>query len=188
MFSCEICKNFKYISEKLLLYSGAVSWRCSMVKLFEFIVYYSPESIFNSFFLQYTEIHGVVFNSRCVTLLKRNTIAGAPLSILQYFSEKLFYRTSVNSCKMVISCTLRDSRLEIYKQKSVFWSFNLCGNGLLWNVSDHIFKDLGNQSCFCHDFMSCLLFLRLWNGLKWGFSQNFGKYHENIFSGVLLSA
>ena len=118
--------------------------------------YYSPESIFNSFFLQYTEMHGVVFNSRSATLLKRNTIAGVPLSILQYFSEKLFYRTSVNSCKMVISCTLRDSRLEIYKQKSVFWSFNLCGNGLLWNVSDRIFKDLGNQSCFCHDFM-CLV-------------------------------
>ena len=84
--------------------------------------YYSPENIFNSFFLQYTEMHGVVFNSRSATLLKRNTIAGVPLSILQYFSEKLFYRTSVKGCKMVILYTFRDSRLEIYKQKSVFWS------------------------------------------------------------------
>ena len=67
-------------------------------------------------------MHGVVFNSRSATLLKRNTIAGVPLSILQYFSEKLFYRTSVKGCKMVILYTFRDSRLEIYKQKSVFWS------------------------------------------------------------------
>ena len=67
-------------------------------------------------------MHGVVFNSRSATLLKRNTIAGVPLSTLQYFSEKLFYRTSVKGCKVAISYTFRDSRLEIYKQKSVFWS------------------------------------------------------------------
>ena len=145
--------------------------------------YYSPENIFNTFFLQYTEMHGVVFNSRSATLLKRNTIAGVPLSILQYFLEKLFYRTSVKGCKVVISYTFRDSRLEIYKQKSVFWSLTF----VEMDCFDHIFKDLGNQSCFCHDFMSCFLFLRLWNGVKWASPKKFGKSQENIFSGVLLS-
>ena len=149
--------------------------------------YYSPESIFNSFFLQYTEMHGVVFNSRSATLLKRNTIAGVPLSTLQYFSEKLFYRTSVKGCKVVISYTFRDSRLEIYKQKSVFWSLTFVEMDCFEMFRTTYLKILEISLCFCHDVMSCFLFLRLWNGLKWGSPEKFGKSQENIFSGVLLS-